>query len=95
MRNLGVPTVTDRFVQQAILTALDMMNDGNAWIVDIDLEKFFDTVKLQLVEDITRLSHLDEGAEDMKWDMVKSLAGEAESKGIKVELQGRFRFDRS
>jgi RNA-directed DNA polymerase len=72
-RNLGVPTVTDRFVQQAIaqvltpiyeeqfhdhsygfrpnrcaqqaiLRALDMMNDGNDWIVDIDLEKFFDTV---------------------------------------------------
>ena len=73
IRNLGVPTVTDRFIQQAIaqvltpiyeeqfhdhsygfrpnrcaqqaiLTALDMMNDGNVWIVDIDLEKFFDTV---------------------------------------------------
>ena len=73
VRNLGVPTVTDRFIQQAIaqvltpiyeeqfhdhsygfrpnrcaqqavLTALDMMNDGNEWIVDIDLEKFFDTV---------------------------------------------------
>ena len=72
-RNLGVPTVTDRFIQQAIaqvltpiyeeqfhdhsygfrpnrcaqqaiLTALDMMNEGNDWIVDIDLEKFFDTV---------------------------------------------------
>ena len=73
VRNLGVPTVTDRFIQQAIaqvltpiyeeqfhehsygfrpnrcaqqaiLMALDMMNDGNDWIVDIDLEKFFDTV---------------------------------------------------
>ena len=73
IRNLGVPTVTDRFVQQAIaqvltpiyekqfhehsygfrpsrcaqqaiITALDMMNDGYDWIVDIDLEKFFDTV---------------------------------------------------
>ncbi|CCZ58796.1 group II intron reverse transcriptase/maturase [Hungatella hathewayi] len=73
VRNLGVPTVTDRFIQQAIaqvltpiyeeqfhdhsygfrpnrcaqqaiMTALDMMNDGNTWIVDIDLEKFFDTV---------------------------------------------------
>ena len=73
IRNLGVPTVTDRFVQQAIaqvltpiyeeqfhnhsygfrpnrcaqqaiLKALDMMNDGYDWIVDIDLEKFFDTV---------------------------------------------------
>lgn len=72
-RKLGVPTVTDRFVQQAIaqiltpiyeeqfhdhsygfrpnrcaqqaiLKALDMMNDGNEWIVDIDLAKFFDTV---------------------------------------------------
>lgn len=73
IRNLGVPTVADRFVQQAvaqvltpiyeeqfhdhsygfrpnrcaqqaILKALEMMNDGNDWIVDIDLEKFFDTV---------------------------------------------------
>ncbi len=73
VRNLGVPTVTDRFIQQAIaqvltpiyeeqfhehsygfrpnrcaqqavMTALDMMNEGNDWIVDIDLEKFFDTV---------------------------------------------------
>lgn len=69
VRNLGVPTVTDRFIQQAIaqvltpiyeeqfhehsygfrpnrcaqqaiLKALDMMNDGYDWIVDIDLEKF-------------------------------------------------------
>ena len=76
VRNLGIPTVTDRFVQQAIaqvltpiyeeqfhdqsygfrpnrcaqqaiLTALDRMNDGNDWIVDIDLEKFFDTVDCQ------------------------------------------------
>ncbi len=73
VRNMGVPTVTDRFVQQsiaqvlmpiyekqfhehsygfrpnrcaqqAIIMALDMMNDGYDWIVDIDLEKFFDTV---------------------------------------------------
>jgi group II intron reverse transcriptase/maturase len=73
IRNLGVPTVVDRFVQQAvaqvltpiyeeqfhdhsygfrpnrcaqqaILKALEMMNDENDWIVDIDLEKFFDTV---------------------------------------------------
>ena len=73
VRNLGVPTVVDRFVQQGvaqvitpiyeeqfhdhsygfrpnrcaqqgILKALEMMNDGNDCIVDIDLEKFFDTV---------------------------------------------------
>ena len=72
-RNLGVPTVVDRFVQQAVaqvltpifeeqfhdhsygfrpdrcaqqavLKALEMMNDGHNWIVDIDLAKFFDTV---------------------------------------------------
>ena len=73
IRNLGVPTVTDRFVQQAVaqvltpifeeqfhdhsygfrpdrcaqqavIKALEMMNDGHDWIVDIDLAKFFDTV---------------------------------------------------
>ena len=73
VRNLGIPTVTDRFVQQAvaqvltpifeeefhnhsygfrpnrcaqqaIITALEIMNEGYTWIVDIDLEKFFDTV---------------------------------------------------
>lgn len=74
VRNLGVPTVVDRFVQQAIaqvltplyepkfsessygfrpnrccemaiLKALEFMNDGYQWVVDIDLEKFFDNVK--------------------------------------------------
>ena len=73
VRNLGVPTVVDRFVQQAVaqvltpifeeqfhdhsygfrpnrcaqqavLKALEMMNDGHNWVVDIDLAKFFDTV---------------------------------------------------
>ena len=34
----------NRCAQQAIITALEMMNDGNDWIVDIDLEKFYDTV---------------------------------------------------
>lgn len=53
---------------------------------------------IRLVEDIIRLSHLDEGAEDMKWETVdlyaaaeetvKLLAGEAESKGVKLELRG-------
>lgn len=73
VRNLGVPTVVDRFVQQAIaqvltpiyepkfsessygfrpnrccemaiLKALEFMNDSYQWVVDIDLEKFFDNV---------------------------------------------------
>ena len=73
VRKLGVPTVIDRFVQQAVaqvltpifeeqfhnhsygfrpgrcaqqavLKAIEMMNDGHSWIVDMDLAKFFDTV---------------------------------------------------
>ena len=73
MRNLGIPTVTDRIIQQAIfqvispifekqfndnsfgfrpnrsceqavVRALEYLNDGYEWIVDLDLEKFFDTV---------------------------------------------------
>lgn len=72
-RLLGIPTVVDRLIQQAISqvitpifdkgfsnssygfrprrhagmaiqNALDIMSDGYEWIVDIDLERFFDTV---------------------------------------------------
>lgn len=72
-RLLGIPTVIDRIIQQAIsqvltplfdkqfsdnsygfrpkryaemaiLKSLDFMNEGYEWIVDIDLERFFDTV---------------------------------------------------
>ena len=72
-RNLGIPTVMDRIIQQAIVQvlspiyeeqfnensfgfrpgrsceqavigALEYLNEGYEWIVDIDLEKFFDTV---------------------------------------------------
>lgn len=72
-RKLGVPTVTDRMIQQAIAQvlspmyearfhndsygfrngksaqeavkkALEYMNQGFNWIVDLDLEKFFDKV---------------------------------------------------
>ena len=73
MRNLGIPTVTDRIIQQAIvqvispifekqfndnsfgfrpnrsceqavIRALEYLNEGYEWIVDIDLERFFDIV---------------------------------------------------
>src|SRR5690625_4604940 len=73
IRLLGIPTVVDRVIQQAIaqvltpifddlcsgnsygfrpnryaemaiLKALGIMNDGYEWVVDIDLERFFDTV---------------------------------------------------
>lgn len=72
-RQLGIPTVMDRVLQQAIvqrlapiyekqfsdssygfrigrsceqviIKALELFNDGYNWIVDIDLERFFDTV---------------------------------------------------
>ena len=73
LRPLGIPTVVDRVVQQAIaqvLTdiydedfsensfgyrlnmdchlavaqAIDTINEGYSWIIDLDIEKFFDTV---------------------------------------------------
>ena len=73
VRKLGIPTVVDRMIQQAItqvlsqiveptfseysygfrpkrscemaiLKVLDTLNDGYDWIVDIDLENFFDKV---------------------------------------------------
>ena len=73
MRKLGIPTVVDRVVQQAIhqvlspifeeqfseysygfrpkrscemaiIKSLEYLNDGHDWVVDIDLERFFDTV---------------------------------------------------
>ena len=73
MRKLGIPTVLDRTIQQAIvqvlspifenefqehsygfrpcrgceqavLKLLEYLNEGYEWIVDIDLEKFFDNV---------------------------------------------------
>lgn len=73
MRKLGIPTVVDRVVQQAIhqilspifeeqfseysygfrpkrscemaiIKSLEILNDGYDWVVDIDLERFFDTV---------------------------------------------------
>jgi retron-type reverse transcriptase len=72
VRKLGIPTVVDRVIQQAIsqvlmpiyelkfsntsfgfrpgrsgemaiIKSLEYMNDGYDWIVDIDLERFFDT----------------------------------------------------
>ena len=78
VRNLGVPTVLDRFIQQAILQVLQEICDpdfsehsygfrpgrnahqavyqaqsylrrGYSWVVDIDIEKFFDRVNHDLL----------------------------------------------
>ena len=47
-----------RSCQQAIIKALEYMNDGYEWVVDIDLEKFFDNVPhdtlLRLVSDVVQ-----------------------------------------
>ena len=73
MRKLGIPTVLDRFIQQAVMQVLQRrwdptfsehshgfrpqrsahqavakaqqyITEGNRWVVDLDLEKFFDRV---------------------------------------------------
>ena len=87
VRKLGIPTVLDRVIQQAmvqvlspifepyfseysygfrpnrccqmaIIKALEYFNDGYDWIVDIDLEKFFDNVPhdrlLRMVSDVVK-----------------------------------------
>jgi group II intron reverse transcriptase/maturase len=82
-RKLGIPTVVDRVIQQAIaqqlneiyepifsensygfrpnrschdaiLEAKEIMNNGYEWVVDLDLEKFFDTVNQDLLISIIR-----------------------------------------
>lgn len=82
-RNLGIPTVVDRVIQQAmvqvlspiyekqfsnssygfrpkrscemaVIRALELMNEGYDWIVDLDLEKFFDTVNQDRLISIIR-----------------------------------------
>jgi len=83
MRLLGIPTVVDRVLQQALVQvlspiyelqfsnssygfrslrscemavtrSLELMNDGNDYIVDIDLERFFDTVNQDKLISIIR-----------------------------------------
>lgn len=87
VRKLGIPTVVDRTIQQAIaqvlspiferqfsensygfrpgrsceqaiVKLLEYFNEGSIWIVDIDLEKFFDTVPQdRLMSIINRTIH--------------------------------------
>ena len=58
MRKLGIPSVVDRVIEQAITQVLEYFNDGYTWIVDIDLEKFFDNVPQdRLMSLVNRVIH--------------------------------------
>ena len=90
VRNLGIPSVVDRIIeqaiaqrltpiveplfsdysygfrpkrkaQQAVMKLLEYLNDGYTYIVDIDLEKFFDNVPqdklMYLVKSSSTMSH--------------------------------------
>ncbi len=62
-RELGIPTVTDRLIQQALLQVLQPLLDptfseyvqaGRKIVVDVDLEKFFDRVNHDILIDRLR-----------------------------------------
>ena len=94
MRNLGVPAVKDRWIEQAtcqiltpifeaefsdssfgfrpgrkaeqaILRALEYMNDGYEWIVDLDLSKFFDNVNQDILMILVHKSIKDPDVESL------------------------------
>lgn len=87
---------------QIIAGSAELLSDGI--VQEKDRMGFYTRIQgeaqrmIQLVEDIIRLSHLDEGAEDMKWEeldlfaladeTVNSLQAEAESAHVTVKLNG-------
>lgn len=54
VRTSGIPTVVDRLIQQAVQQAQRYIRGGKRWVVDMDLEKFFDRVDHRLL--MTRLT---------------------------------------
>ncbi|EPG3858483.1 hypothetical protein [Escherichia coli] len=54
VRTSGIPTVVDRLIQQAVQQAQRYIRGGKRWVVDMDLEKFFDRVDHRLL--MTRLA---------------------------------------
>ena len=114
-RNLGIPTVMDRIIQQAMLQvlspiyeeqfsdnsfgfrpnrsaeqavikALELLNDGNDWIVDIDLEKFFDTVNQDRLITIIRRTIKDGDVVSLIMKYLK--AGVIENGKVKATKEG-------
>ncbi len=59
VRTSGIPTVVDRLIQQAVQQAQRYIRGGKRWVVDMDLEKFFDRVDHRLL--MTRLRKNDKG----------------------------------
>ncbi|MFP2048829.1 maturase [Escherichia coli] len=59
VRTSGIPTVVDRLIQQAVQQAQRYIRGGKRWVVDMDLEKFFDRVDHRLL--MTRLARTDKG----------------------------------
>ena len=93
-RNLGIPSVKDRWLQQAvyqvlnpmfevvfsdssygfrpgrkcedaIVKALECMNDGHDWLVDMDLSKFFDNVNQDILMILVHKVIKDPGTESL------------------------------
>jgi len=105
MRQLGIPTVVDRFIQQALLQVLQPEWDGTfsdqsfgfrpkrsahqavvraqryiqsgyGWVVDIDLEKFFDRVNHDKLVSLVR--------ERVKDERVRTLIGRYLKAGVMI-----------
>lgn len=46
---MRIPAVRNRWIEQAVTRALEYMNDGYEWVVDLDLTKFFDHVNQDIL----------------------------------------------
>ena len=101
VRPLGIPTVVDRFIQQALLQVLQdqwdstfsdhsfgfrpgrsahqaivraqtYIHEGYGWVVDLDLEKFFDRVNHDKLMSLVRERVKDEGVRTLIYRYLKA-----------------------
>ncbi len=111
MRQLGIPTVVDRFIQQALLQVLtsifdptfsensygfrpnrsaqqailkaqEYVQEGRSYVVDLDLEKFFDRVNHDIL--------MSKVARRIKDKRVLKLIRRYLNAGIMVQVRGSF-----